>query len=198
MSRDLERAALALAVNCGYRVLPTDQEKKKPLEGGWQRRATTDPERVAEWWAKYPEANPGVATGRGLLVVDADTQEAVSRLRELGIPEETPTVKTPRGGLHFYLRRNAPTRTDFLTNVELRGRGGLAVGAGSRRGERVYEWAVAPWEADEAPIPGELERLIREIEKKAKKDKRSAGQIVTEGGRNHYLTQAVGRCSAQG
>src|SRR5829696_5536751 len=74
MSHDLERAAVKYAVD-GYRVLPVKPgANAPPLEQGWQRKATDDPVRVEALWHKYPDANPGIATGRGLVVLDCDTQ----------------------------------------------------------------------------------------------------------------------------
>jgi Bifunctional DNA primase/polymerase, N-terminal len=159
------------AVN-GYRVLPVKPgSNAPPLISGYSKSATKDPERVAELWRRFPGANPGVATGGGLLIVDCDTTDAVSRAREWGVPEGTPTAKTPRGGKHFYLGGSGPSKVGFQPGVDLRGRGGYAVGAGARRSDGVYEWEVPPWEVDEAAIPAELERLIRET---TKKDNRSA------------------------
>jgi hypothetical protein len=189
MSRDLARAALHLAANCGYRVLPvTPGSKRPPLQRGWAQTATTDPERVAELWRKHPEANPAVAAGKGLLVVDADTDDAISRLRELGVPEGTPTVATPRGGRHFYLRGQGATKTSLLPGVDIRGSRGYALGAGARSGDGTYEWMIPPWEVDEAAIPAELERLIRALRPK----ERSTPEIVGVGGRNNYLTRVGG------
>src|SRR5215218_2107832 len=131
-----------------------------------------------------------LATGRGLVVLDCDTQRAITQAHEqLGVPEATPTLSTPRGGLHFYLAGRAPNRTDFQPGIDLRGSGGYAVGAGARRPDGVSEWIVPPWEVDEAAIPAELERLIREIEPKKKQ---SPPAIVTPGGRNNFLTRQGG------
>jgi hypothetical protein len=109
MTRDLERAAVKYAVN-GYRVFPVKPgSNAPPLVKGFQRSATKDPARAAEIWREYPDANPGIATGRGLVIVDCDTRRAIDQARrELGVPEATPTLKTPRGGLHFYLAGHAP------------------------------------------------------------------------------------------
>jgi Primase C terminal 1 (PriCT-1)/Bifunctional DNA primase/polymerase, N-terminal len=116
----------------------------------------------------------------------------VSRAREWGIPEATPTVKTPRrGGRHFYLRGRGPTRTDFAAGVDLRGAGGYAVGAGARRMDGEYRWVVPPWEVDEAAIPAELERLIGAL-REGGTAKRAPGQVVTKGDRNRYLAAKGG------
>ena len=133
-----------------------------------------------------------LATGRGLVVLDCDTQRAITQAHEqLGVPEATPTLSTPRGGRHFYLAGRAPNRTDFQPGIDLRGSGGYAVGAGARRPDGVYEWIVPPWEVEEAPIPAELERLIREI-KKGETARRAPGQLITTGIRTRYLAAKGG------
>ena len=74
MIRDLERAAMHLAANCGYRVLPVKPgSNAPPLISGYSTGATSDPEQVADLWRRFPDANPGVASGRNLLIVDCDT-----------------------------------------------------------------------------------------------------------------------------
>ena len=185
MSRDLERAAVKYAVD-GYRVFPVKPgSNAPPLVKGFQRAATKDPARVSELWREHPKANPGIATGKGLVIVDCDSERAIAQARELGVPEATPTLKTPRGGRHYYLAGSAPNRTGFQPGIDLRGRGGYAVGAGARRPDGAYEWVIPPWEVEEALIPAELERLIRE----AGRARRQADfpEIVTEPGRNNFL-----------
>ncbi|HLL87398.1 MAG TPA: bifunctional DNA primase/polymerase, partial [Thermoleophilaceae bacterium] len=170
----------------------TPGDKAPPLERGWQQRATSDPNRVLELWRKEPRANPGVATGRGLVVVDCDSDEAVSHAHELGVAEETPTVATPSGGRHYYLAGEAPNRARIAPGLDLRARGGYAVGAGGRRSDGVYKWIVPPWEAEHAPLPPGLERLIRERSRSAKPHtERGQGshqvEVVTQGERNNFL-----------
>src|SRR5262245_54840982 len=56
----------------GLRILPLKPMSKEPLFKKWPERATSDPDQVD---GLFPEAEPynlGVATGRGLLVVDVD------------------------------------------------------------------------------------------------------------------------------
>jgi len=197
VSRDLERAAVKYAVD-GYRVFPVKPgSNAPPLVKGFQRAATKDPARVAELWQEHPHANPGIATGQGLVVVDCDTQRAIAQAREqLGVPEATPTLRTPRGGRHFYLAGSAPNRTGFQPGIDLRGTGGYAVGAGARRPDGMYEWVIPPWEVDEATIPAELERLIREVRRNDRPS--AATQVVTEGGRNNYLTRVGGSMQRAG
>src|SRR2546425_11678815 len=45
---------------------------KHPHVTDWPGAATTDPETITNWWTNWPDANVGVCTGNGLLVVDVD------------------------------------------------------------------------------------------------------------------------------
>lgn len=53
--------------------------------------ATSDPETIKAWWTKEPNANIGVATGRGILVLDIDVPD----------PERVPHPKYEDGDITF-------------------------------------------------------------------------------------------------
>lgn len=70
-------AALAYA-QAGIRVIPVSRGTKSParIGGAWQHRATTDPDQIAYWWDRWPDAGVGIVPGQsGLLVVDIDHAE---------------------------------------------------------------------------------------------------------------------------
>ena len=68
--------ALAFA-EAGFAVFPVrvfwdgERLRKEPHITKWRDRATTDPGLIAQWWAQWPNAKPGIAL-RDLVVVDAD------------------------------------------------------------------------------------------------------------------------------
>jgi hypothetical protein len=47
----------------GWRVFPLKPREKTPLLQEWQKAATTDPGKIEQWWAQYPNANVGIACG---------------------------------------------------------------------------------------------------------------------------------------
>jgi hypothetical protein len=144
---------------CGLRVFPVVPRGKKPLLSGWQRRATADVAVVEQTWASRPDANVGVLTGRGLLVVDADSPDAVDALRSLGLPHTT-TVIT-RQGKHYYLTGRSRNRTALLPGVDIRGDGGYVVGPGSVHPSGAeYRWEIPPWEVKPLPVPPDLLALL--------------------------------------
>src|ERR1017187_7098636 len=76
---------LDTALDCiqrGWRVFPCRPKDKIPAIKGYYAAATTDEAQVRAWWAKWPDANVGIACGESdLCVVDKDhghaTRESV-------------------------------------------------------------------------------------------------------------------------
>ncbi|MFN8111483.1 MAG: bifunctional DNA primase/polymerase [Thermoleophilia bacterium] len=165
----------------GWAVLPLRPGAKVPATAHGLRDATTEPDAIREWWARWPTANTGIATGEAssLLVVDldgADGMREFMRLRERHVGRDGArlgyAVATPRG-LHLYFThvdglRNTASR--IAPGVDTRGDGGYVVAAGSATAAGQYvverhgdpgplpEWlrhllAPAPVPAEKAPIP---------------------------------------------
>jgi hypothetical protein len=73
----LDHAAAEIAV---FPVIvvqgPDGRWKKRPAIKGWRDAATTDPDRIREWWSQFSKAVPGIELGRaGLVVIDADRHD---------------------------------------------------------------------------------------------------------------------------
>jgi putative DNA primase/helicase len=72
------------------------------------KSATTDPDKIRDWWTKYPDANIGVRTGpeSGIWVLDVDGEKGIKDLDALqlkyGPLPPTPVVETGGGGRHYY------------------------------------------------------------------------------------------------
>ncbi len=66
-------AARSLAA-AGVPVFPCVVEGKRPLTRRGSLDASSDPEQVAAWWSRTPNANIGIPTGApaGVVVVDVD------------------------------------------------------------------------------------------------------------------------------
>src|SRR4029077_8704429 len=87
----------------GLYGFPLDPDNKLPLVP-WkhlQEMPPTDAE-VLDWCERFPDAGIGIPTGAatGLLVVDADSADAIEWLEIRGMPD-TWLVRTRRG-LHYY------------------------------------------------------------------------------------------------
>jgi len=124
--------------------------------------ASSDPEMVAGWWRRWPDANVGVRTGAvsGLVVVDIDPAhgglESIRRLHgEHRLPDGL-RVRTGSGGWHLYFAhpgfevRNS-AGTVLGDGVDVRGDGGYVIAPPSRHiAGGVYEW-VGPWVIPDLP-----------------------------------------------
>ena len=56
--------------SCGNRQC-TDVGKHPRVGGGFYA-ATTDEKQIRKWWRKWPDANIGMRTGNGIIVIDVD------------------------------------------------------------------------------------------------------------------------------
>jgi hypothetical protein len=159
---ELLAAALA-AARRGWPVLPLRPGSKLPAVRNWERRATTDPDRIAAWWHRTPH-NVGIACGpAGLVVLDLDVAHGhrpppdwsnrgavhgrdILRLLadDAGQPDptDTYTVATPTGGEHRYFLAPAGPALRNTTgdtgrglgwHLDTRATGGSITAAGSIR-----------------------------------------------------------------
>lgn len=136
-------AALDIAAR-GWPVFPLVPGGKAPAVKQWERRATTDTDRIHRCWTHGPAYNVGVATGpAGLVVVDLDNAkpgdtppeawnmpgihnglDTLAVLAERAgqpLPLDTHTVRTASGGLHLYFA--APEGVRLRNTAGTRGRG---------------------------------------------------------------------------
>jgi hypothetical protein len=112
--------------------------------------ATCNRARVLAWWARYPLANIGLATGQLFDVLDLDGPDGVAALRDfaqqhnLELSADGPVVRSgrPEAGWHYYL---APAglgrRRGLLDHVDYQGHGGYVVAPPSRHASGLaYRW----------------------------------------------------------
>lgn len=145
--RTLREQAVALA-SAGFRVFPLVPNGKKPAFDDWQNLASDSPGRVHRLWSEALSADPldynvGIATGRGLLVLDVDNKNGkhgsssleALELRNDDLPA-TLTVRTPTDGEHRYfaVAAEAWVRNSISTlgeGIDIKGDGGYVVAPGS-------------------------------------------------------------------
>jgi hypothetical protein len=82
---------------------------KHPRVAGGFYAATTDEHQIRAWWAKWPDANPALRTGKTSkrVVIDIDPRNGGSLtwddlIAEYGRPPDTVEVQTGGGGRHLY------------------------------------------------------------------------------------------------
>lgn len=137
-------AALSMARD-GMKLIPVKPLGKVPLISDWNNRATSDLDAIRAWRAQFPACNFGIACGpSNLVVVDIDVKNGKDGLQAWravtqGNFDNTFSVETPSGGIHFYYRGS-----DFRNSVD-------SVGSGiDVRGEGGF--VVAPWSQTEQGI----------------------------------------------
>lgn len=116
---------------CSCRADDCKSKGKHPRNSNGCTGATTDTAQIHQWWAQWPDANVGVATGNGLVVIDIDPRhngdESLAALEPF---PETPRVLTGGGGQHIYLTTAVPIRSSagqLGPGIDVRGDGGYVV-----------------------------------------------------------------------
>ena len=145
-------AALKLA-NRGLHVYPLRQGTKDGQHlKSWKREATTDADRIRQWWAAWPGANIGLHCGlSGLVVVDLDVKNGADGLgvwaalcSEHGINVQTVTVTTPSGGEHRYYQANGAnlgsTAGRLGPGIDTRAGAGYVLAPPSTTDQGHYTW----------------------------------------------------------
>ncbi|MBM3769404.1 MAG: bifunctional DNA primase/polymerase, partial [Acidobacteria bacterium] len=93
--------ALAYAAR-GWRVHPLRARDKTPASKHGCKDATTDETQIRAWWAKFPNANIGLATGYEFFAIDIDP--AGMAWYEAEQLPATHEAVTGRGGRHVLYR----------------------------------------------------------------------------------------------
>lgn len=180
------KAALAYA-GLGWRVLPLHDVRsgacscgkpdcksagKHPREAAWQKTASNDPATITGWWAAWPNANVGIATGEasGFFVLDVDPDKGgdeslATLIAHHGDLPHTPRARTGSGGAHYlFALPNFPvtnTAGKIALGIDTRGNGGQIVAAPSRSAKGLYSWEVSPLQAPLAQAPAWILEKLR-------------------------------------
>lgn len=165
--------AALLYVELGYAVFPLHTVRngrctcskgeecrsagKHPRTKNGVKDASTDPQQIADWWQRYPDANIGIAVPEGVLVLDVDRAKGgLDSLQGKHLPEDAPCARTGGGGWHYWFRLpdglKVRNDTDLLPGLDVRTVGGYVVAPPSVHvsGAR-YEWEVPLRRAEELP-----------------------------------------------
>ena len=158
---ELMEAALRYAA-AGIAVFPLIPKDKKPLTANGFKDATTDPEKINEWWTVHPDANVGIATGDmsgGLVAIDMDIDKEKGKdgyhsfmdwckANFLVLPDSWLSI-TGRGGYHLIYRSlfPVPSKIGWLEDVDIRANGGYIVAPPSvHPNGTLYQWEQDPAE----------------------------------------------------
>jgi hypothetical protein len=155
----------------GWHVFPCQPSNKAPYTANGFKDATTDPETIKAWWARWPDAMIGVAMGSrsGVWALDPDAPKAEgdadgvlywATLCAKHPKVFTHTHLTPGGGRHKLFKWNPDrpvgNREGFLKGkgINVRGEGGYIIAPPSARfdGKRYeIESPTDFWNFAEAP-----------------------------------------------
>ena len=191
-------AALRYAAG-GWPVFPCAPRGKVPITSHGCKDATLDAEQIRSWWSSTPDANIGLATGAasGVFVLDVDEKPDQSAEESIaGFPEklpDCPTVRTPRGGCHFYFK-DLPgasiTAGKLGKGLDTRGEGGYVIAPPSVSADgRGYAWIDSD---DVCGLPEVPQWLVERLAKKPEKKEGSAELIAPGAGRHATLVTAAG------
>lgn len=142
---------------------------KHPVDWAWQRTATTDEDKVAEWWdGSELEPNVGVVLGEksGIIDVEWDSEEGKDTAIKYGLTAiETPTYTSSRSEHRIFLYdKRLPQQGVYkIGGLEVR------IGGGDRGAQSVfppsqhvsgvqYRWknGLAIWETPLAALPADF------------------------------------------
>lgn len=155
------------------------------------------------WWEACPQANLGLVTGRGVLVLDADPRNGGSQsLHDLverhGPLPATPTANTGGGGWHHHLAIDGefPCRTGLARGLDVKADGGYVVAPPSVHASGApYAW-VRGKGLDDLPLAAAPTWLLDAVSGTASKGRK--GRRITTGERNNHLMSFAGRMRRDG
>ena len=189
---------------------------KHPRIKNWNEEASTDQEKVKQWWEKTPSANIGIPMGEksGLVALDVDTrhrgEESLAMLMdEFDILPDTITATTGGGGKHYIFKYTEElclkNVVGFRDGLDIRTQGGMIVVAPSVHGSgRKHTWDAgkSPFDMEAAEMPAWLVEEIRKVGTQLPAKKKAAEATprkkISEGGRNNHLTSLAGALRRKG
>jgi hypothetical protein len=178
----------------------------------WQQYQDAPPsdETFEGWRAQWPNANWAILTGAQLVVVDADSAEAIAWIEGGGITRTPRTVDTAKG-THYWFRGDASIRNSAgKARIDIRGAGGYVVAPGSvhESGVVYHESNPGDFDIDQLPAltPADLQAIAAyngttapaangtgNLNFTARPAPLEAGG-ADEGGRSDHLIRFAGAC----
>ena len=196
-----------------YKGANCDRPGKHPCTPNGVKDARNNRKAVRKWWADYPKANLGIATGKKskVVVLDIDPRndgiETLKKLEvELGALPETVTSKTGGGGQHLVFKypqvrivsdsagKRLGPGVDVLSNGKIM----VAPPSRHKSGDR-YQWMKGKSFEDLKPahLPDKWLDKLTDDPAVAEPTKVTT-DTITEGARNTTLTSLAGTMQRAG
>lgn len=128
----LLEAALSYARR-GWRVHPLKPRDKTPISKNGCKDATLDEAQIKKWWATFPNANIGLATGQDFFVIDIDP-DGMAWMEANDLPQTHEAITGRRGKHLLYRMPDKPignSVSQLSKGVDVRGIGGYIVASPS-------------------------------------------------------------------
>ena len=133
--------------NQGRSPIPVGKDKKPLVKWKQFQKESPTEKQIKQWWTKWPDAGIALATGKhtGITVIDFDSEDALAEaMKHLPPDFNTPCVRTPRGGEHWWLQydERLPQGANIgLKGLDIRNDGGYIIVPPSPgpNGQK-YEW----------------------------------------------------------
>lgn len=187
----LLNAALDLAVNMKWKVLPCRPFRKTPLTTHGYKDASENTKQIQQWWSQHPDANPAVSCAlSGLFVIDVDPRHGgestmLQLTRSHGRLPPTVTAATGGGGWHLlYKLPEGKFHRTLGPGVDLQVNAYIVVPPSVHPSGRRYRWLEnrAPGDLEVAKMPPEWLSLVVKPTTRRQMDHRPrALQLGTDG-----------------
>ncbi|HEY7119674.1 MAG TPA: bifunctional DNA primase/polymerase [Tepidisphaeraceae bacterium] len=169
--------------------------------------AETHAATIAQWWAVYPDANIGVATGdaSGVVVIDVDLrgEDTFDHLTErYGELAPTWMAETGSGGIHLWYQMPAADIRNSASaigpGIDVRANGGYVVAPPSRHiSGGAYCWDEL-WHPDRIALGVLPDWLLGKVIPGGAHAASPLPRVLTEGMRNTWLASAAGTMRRRG
>jgi len=164
-------AALDGTLHCACGASKCEHPGKHPRTAHGLLDGTTDEAQIRRWWTQHPNANIGLCTGDGILVLDVDDckggDDSLDMLeRRYGKLPDTRQAVSGSGGRHLWFRLPEGVKlgnaTEFEDGLDTRGDGGYVVVAPSNHvSGKGYFWdGVRGFDEPVAQIPAWFLNLL--------------------------------------
>ncbi|NJL26397.1 MAG: DNA primase [Thermoanaerobaculia bacterium] len=181
-------------------VLALRPRGKEPLTPHGVKDATSGAAVIQSWWARWPDANIGLAIPPGLVVLDIDSADALQHLHAEGLDLPATVRATTGRGIHLWYATGAfqaRNRVAIFRGVDVRAPGGYIVAPPSiHPSGAVYRWEVELRRSYIAPCPGWLTERLTPASPSCARSSGDWHQLLTEtvpeGRRNDVLTRVIG------
>ena len=180
--------------SCGKR--DCSNKGKHPRTAHGFQDASTDEATIRAWWATWPDANIGIATGAsGLVIIDIDPRhggdESWKDLKPDAVSLDTAISITGGGGNHVaYKEGDTPIPTFVASTshaplgpgIDVRAVGGYFVAPpSSHESGNDYEWEQNPWDKPPTYLPSWLEERLALQPRKQGDGKRTSFAELLQG-----------------